>query len=83
MKKDEIYEGLINDVIYDFLVLMSDDSIFGDSEYDRGYIDSLYETYKIIQDKLELFNISELTVIKKMPLAEDWHKNGSESIRLT
>lgn len=82
MKKLDVYEGLVNDIIYDFLILMSDQSIFGDSDYDKGYIDSLYETYKIIQDKLELFNIKDLKVISKMPLAEDWHKNGSESIRL-
>jgi len=80
MRDKDIYKGLINDIIYDFLVLMKDDSIFGSTDYDKGYIDSLYETYKIIQDKLELFGINDLTVIEKMPLAEEWHKKGSQSV---
>lgn len=82
MNKSDVYEGLVNDIVYDFLVLMSDESIFGDADYDKGYIDCLYETYKIIQDKLELFGIKDLPVLSKMPLAEDWHKRGSKSIHI-
>ena len=79
---DNIYRNLLNDLIYDFLVLMSDDSIFGHTEYDKGYVDSLYEAYRMIEEKIDLFEIVGLPVQEKMPIAEEWHKLGSKAIDL-
>jgi hypothetical protein len=75
-------EDFIHDLVYDLLVLMKDDSIFGETEYDKGYIDSLFEIYKMLQDKISLFELESLPIVKKMPLAEDWHREGAGIIKL-
>lgn len=73
-------ENFVHDLVYDFLVLMDDPSIYGDTDYHKGYLDSLYETYKILQDKIELFNLNTLPVADIMPAAELWNREGRTTV---
>jgi hypothetical protein len=82
MNREETLECLLHDLIYDFLILMKDKEIFQENEYGRGYIDSLFETYKMLQDKLVQFNIDGIPAMTKMPDAEEWHRSGPSSINL-
>lgn len=80
MRHKVLVEDFVHDLAYDFLVLMKDESIWGDSEYDKGFVDSLFETYKMLQEKIALFGLEDLPVVRKMPLAEDWHREGPKII---
>ncbi len=70
----------MHDIIYDMLHSMSDEAIFTDDEYNKGFVDGLGEAYKIILEKLQLFGIENFPPDIALPSAEDWLRNGPKAI---